>query len=235
MNLLLKPNKSISHVIFDLDGLLLDTEAVYTDVTQEIVAPFGKVFDWSIKSKMIGRPELDSARYLVKALDLPITPEQYLAEREIIFKKKFPLSRPMPGAVYLTQHFHRHGINQAVATSSKRIPFELKTTNHKNWLKLFDCVVLGDDPDVQKGKPAPDILNIAAKRMRADPDQCLVFEDSPSGIQAACAAGMSVVAVPAEQMDRKNFADANQTLSSLIEFEPEQWGLPAFTKPVEVD
>jgi pseudouridine-5'-monophosphatase len=97
-------------------------------------------------------------------------------------------------------------------------------------LKLFDYIVLGDDPAVQKGKPAPDIFIIAAKRMRAEPDQCLVFEDSPSGVQAACAAGMSLVAVPAVRMDRKNFADANQILRSLTEFEPEQWGLPSFTK-----
>ena len=51
--------KLISQIIFDLDGLLLDTEAIYTEVTQEIVARFGKVFDWSIKSQMISRPELD--------------------------------------------------------------------------------------------------------------------------------------------------------------------------------
>jgi pseudouridine-5'-monophosphatase len=220
--------KPISHIIFDLDGLLLDTETIYTEVTQEIVARFGKIFDWSVKSRMIGRAELDSARHLVKTLELPITPEQYLAERAIIFNKKMPHCRPMPGALNLTQFFHRHGIMQAIATSSKKILFDLKTKNHQGWLKLFDCIVLGDDPAVKKGKPAPDIFLIAALRMGSEPGHCLVFEDSPSGIQAALTAGMSVVAVPAKQMDRKYFTNANQILDSLTDFEPKQWGLPSF-------
>jgi len=71
----------VRSVIFDVDGLLLDTEIVYTRVTQKIVSRFGKTFDWSIKANMIGRAEAESARYLVQALDLPITPDEYLAER----------------------------------------------------------------------------------------------------------------------------------------------------------
>ena len=70
-------SRKITHVIFDMDGLLLDTEIFYTEVTQEITNRFGKTFDWSIKSRMIGLPSLDAARYLVNTLKLPITAEQY--------------------------------------------------------------------------------------------------------------------------------------------------------------
>ena len=138
-----------------------------------------------------------------------------------------PHCRAMPGALHLTHCFSSHGIMQAIATCSKKILFELKTKNHQNWLKLFDCIVLGDDPAVEKGKPAPDIFLIAAYRMGAEPEYYLVFEVSPSGIQAALAAGMKVVAVPPQRMDRKNFEGADQIISSLSGFEPDQWRLPA--------
>src|SRR6185295_15326549 len=69
------------YVIFDLDGVLLDTERFYTEVTQAIVGRWGKTFDWSVKGNMIGRPARDSARYLVETLQLPITADEYLRER----------------------------------------------------------------------------------------------------------------------------------------------------------
>ncbi|MDP6655198.1 MAG: HAD family hydrolase, partial [SAR324 cluster bacterium] len=68
----------ISCIIYDMDGLLLDTEGIYTEVTQEIVAEYGKVFDWSIKKKIIGRRSIQAAQIIVESLDLPITPQDYL-------------------------------------------------------------------------------------------------------------------------------------------------------------
>ena len=81
-------------VIFDLDGVLLDTEKFYTEVTQAIVGRYGKTFDWTLKSNMVGRPAIESARYLVDSLDLPITPEDYLREREDALRQRFPNSQP---------------------------------------------------------------------------------------------------------------------------------------------
>ena len=79
-----------SAAIFDMDGLLLDTENIYTEITQKIVGQYGKTYDWSIKGNMIGRPQLDSARYLVEALSLPITAEQYLDQRNGLLREAFP-------------------------------------------------------------------------------------------------------------------------------------------------
>ena len=91
------------YVLFDMDGVLLDTENFYTEATQQIVARWDKTFDWSLKQHMVGRPAIESARYLVDALDLPITPEQYLAEREEGLRTRMPQAQPMPGAVALTR------------------------------------------------------------------------------------------------------------------------------------
>ena len=85
-------------VIFDMDGVLLDTERLYTEATQQIVGRYGKTFDWTIKSHMVGRPAIESARYLVETLSLPILPEEYLAERETELAKWMPEAAPMPGA-----------------------------------------------------------------------------------------------------------------------------------------
>jgi pseudouridine-5'-monophosphatase len=218
----------ITYVIYDMDGLLLDTEPFYTQVTQTIVGRYGRTFDWTLKSQMIGKQARDSARILVEALRLPITPEEYLREREVMLASLFPRSQAMPGARRLTEHLARHGVLQAVASSSATRDFELKVTAHREWFACFHCVVLGDDPAVKRGKPAPDIFLAAASRLGAKPGQCLVLEDAPSGVAAAHAAGMSVVAVPHPEMNAEAFGSADQVLPSLEAFDPEPWGLPKF-------
>ena len=225
-----QPFRAISAVIYDMDGLLLDTEIFYTEVTQHIAGRYGKTFDWSVKSKMIGRPALDSARILVQALDLPIIAEQYLEERERLLIERFPQSQAKPGAKRLVQHLASHGVPQAVATSSKRAFFELKTQNHA-WFDVFDCVITTDNPAVKQGKPAPDIFLVAAEHLQIDPTACLVFEDAPTGMQAALAAQMAVVVVPDPNMDHAHYRDAHQVLSSMNDFDPLTWYLPGFSSP----
>jgi len=205
------------YVLFDMDGVLLDTENFYTEATQQIVARWGKTFDWSLKQNMVGRPAIESARYLVDALDLPITPEAYLAEREGTLRARMPDAQPMPGAVALTGALRERGVPMAVATSSSREFFELKTTHHQDWFGGFDAIIVGDDPRVAHGKPAPDIFLVAAGALGAPPADCLVVEDSPAGVAAAHAAGMQVLAVPYPGMDPARLTDADLLLESLEE------------------
>jgi pseudouridine-5'-monophosphatase len=196
-----------THVIFDMDGVLLDTERLYTDATQQIVGRWGHVYDWSIKGHMIGRPAIDSARYLVATLALPITPEEYLAEREAIFQTLMPTAEPMAGARALTDALAARGVPTAVATSSSRAMFALKTTRHHAWFDRFEVIVLGDDAAVTRGKPAPDIFLVAAERLGARPETCV----------AARAARMQVIAVPDPGMDRSRFNDADLIFDSLVD------------------
>ena len=219
--------KTTTHILFDMDGLLLDTEIIYTEVTQQIVGRYGKVFDWSIKSNMIGRPSMDTARYLVETLSLPMKPEDYLTERDVLLREAFPGCQPLPGAKELVEHLTNHDIPIAVATSSSRDLYEVKIQNHE-WFSMFDVVVTGDDPEVKQGKPAPDIFLCAARQLKANPATTLVFEDAPSGLMAAKAAGMRAVVVPDINMDKSRYPDADLIIDSLLQFTPSQFGLPEF-------
>ncbi len=218
---------AIKAVLYDMDGLLLDTEGIYTAVTQAIVHRYGLTFDWSHKRHMIGRPALDSARYLVTALSLPLTPEAYLTEREALLVAQFPHAEAFPGALRLVSHLRDVGIKQAVATSSSARLFAVKTQRHGALFGLFDAIVTGDE--VAVGKPAPDIFLEAARRLGVEPAACLVMEDAPAGVQAAKAAGMAVVAVPDPAMDRQPYGAADWVLDCLADFDPAIVGLPPFS------
>ena len=215
-----------------MDGLLLDTEGIYTEVTQQIVGEYGKVFDWSVKEKIIGRRSIQAAEIIVESLDLPISPQDYLDSRKDVLLEKFKDTEALPGAKEMTTHFSKLGIPQALATSSSSPMFEAKFEKHKKWFSQFAQIVRGDDPELKEGKPAPDIFLLAANRVGVDPAECLVFEDAPTGTEAALAAGMSVVVVPDPNMDHCHYKNASQIISSLKDFDPEYWGLPKFAESI---
>eukprot|EP01100_Stratorugosa_tubuloviscum_P012771 TRINITY_DN6160_c1_g1_i1.p1 TRINITY_DN6160_c1_g1~~TRINITY_DN6160_c1_g1_i1.p1 ORF type:complete len:244 (-),score=123.05 TRINITY_DN6160_c1_g1_i1:76-747(-) len=219
--------RPIKAVIFDMDGLLLDTEGVYTKVTQQIVSRFGKNFEWSLKQRMMGQKAIDTARLLVQELQLPITPEQYLEEREPMQNALFAECEAMPGAIRLVEHLSAKKIPIAIATGSHTTAFELKTKKHKSWVDLFNVIIRSDNPAVKRGKPAPDIFLEAARCLGIAPEDCLVFEDAPLGVAAGLAANMSVVWIPDPNVD-KSLCQSHLTLNSLTEFDPSLWSLPAF-------
>src|SRR5690242_15276101 len=86
------------YVIFDLDGVLLDTEELYTRATQEIVGRYGKTYDWSLKQHIIGRDARLGARHLMEALGIPLSGDEYLELQRPILERLFASSPVMPGA-----------------------------------------------------------------------------------------------------------------------------------------
>ncbi|XP_058966898.1 pseudouridine-5'-phosphatase [Pocillopora verrucosa] len=220
-----------THVIFDLDGLMLDTESIYTRVTQEILDPYGKTFDWSVKSKMMGRSPMGAAQVLVEELQLPLTSEEFVELSKEKLLQLFPSAPLLPGVEKLVRHLHKHKIPIAVATGSSASQYKIKTSNHKDLFQLFSHTVKSDDPELKHSKPAPDIFQLAAARFHAPPTSprhVLVLEDAPNGVTAARAAGMNVVMVPDKRVDRSKCLQAHLVLDSLEEFDPTAWGFPPF-------
>ena len=171
---------------------------------------------------------MDSAKYLVRELALPISAEEYLAERNALLRERFAACDAMPGAEKLVRHLHKHNVPIAVATSSGRDLYDIKTARHKSWFALFDTIVTGDDPAIKNGKPAPDIFLLAAARLSAPADATIVFEDSPLGIQAATAANLKSIAIPDPNMQKSRYTDADLIINSLTEFPLQRYGLPEY-------
>ena len=246
--------QDVTHVIFDMDGLLLDTEPLYTAASEAVAARHGSTdpsglplaFTWDLKVRQMGLPSAELAKLVVQELRLPIPPEQYTREVKEIQQETFPQCQLMPGAERLVRHLHSlPGVQIAVATSSPRDTYELKTTNHKELFSLFHHVVCGSsDPEVLRGKPAPDIFLVCARRFSGPepeatveqgisvtdfrqhgphPASCLVLEDSPAGARAALAAGMRCLMVPDPRMfDTPDHIPSGVTLviRSLEELQP---------------
>ena len=203
-------------VLFDLDGVLLDTEDLYTRATQEIVGRYGKTYDWSVKQLLIGRDSRLGAKRLVETLEIPLSGDEYLALQRPILEALFARSLAMPGAESFVRVLSTHGVPMAVATSSERALYDLKVMNHA-WFSLFKAVVCGDDPNVTARKPAPDIFLAAARALGGAPEHCVVIEDSPAGVEAALAAGMRVIAMPHPAVGTEGCAAAHRVVSGWSE------------------
>lgn len=230
---------AVTHVLFDMDGLILDTEPLYTTATEQVAANHGaqvQKMTWELKVRQMGLPSQELATLLVKEMGIPLSPDQFSKEIREIQEFSFPSCQLLPGAETLIRHLAASGVNIAVATSCPEKTFQLKTRRHGELFSLFQHVVCGSsDPEVTAGKPAPDIFQVCAARFSSPPTSpanCLVFEDSPAGVRAGLAAGMNVVMVPDSRMfDTPQHIPQpgpSLVLRSLEMFKPEQFGLPPF-------
>ncbi|KAE8234042.1 hypothetical protein CF326_g906 [Tilletia indica] len=167
---------TVKAVVFDLDGLLLDTETIYTEIIRRKLAQHGKDFTWDIKAKMMGKPESEARRVLLQQIwpdpsalngihsscPFPLLETQEEQEDQETIQALIS-TKPLPGALRLVRHLAKHNVPMAIASGSTGGPLLLKRMKNS---ALFDPfgkrLIMGDDPRLSRDKPNPDTFLLAA-------------------------------------------------------------------------
>lgn len=209
----------IEAVVFDLDGVLLDSEQVWDEVREELVKERGGRWHEQAQTEMMGMSSVEWSRYMHDELDLPEPPEEISAEvvrrLDEVYRKRLPLI---------------DGAREAVERLAARWPLGLASSSNREVIDLvldlsglagFFRVTVSSE-EVPRGKPAPDVYLEAARGLGVPPERCAAVEDSHNGIRSAKAAGMRVIAIPNQHYPpgEEALALADVTLGSLAELTP---------------
>lgn len=191
-------------VIFDLDGLLIDTEGISYSIYLDILRPYGQGFTLDVYLRdYSGKTLGDNISAIIRNFGLPISVEegkaQYAERERFYFKNGVALK---PGTRALLARLKESGCRIVLATSSagERARGVLESDGIAGF---FDAMVFG--PEVKRGKPYPDIFIAAARKAGFGAEDCIVLEDSEAGVQAAHAAGIDVICVPDMKQPGEDF------------------------------
>ena len=210
----------IEAVVFDLDGIIVDSEHVWDDVRQELAAERGGRWHDRASRDMMGMSSPEWSRYMHDVIGLSESPEEINAEvvrrMEAGYRERLPL---IPGAVEAVERLAaRWPLGLASSSNRELIDLALESSGLG---RLFAATVSSEE--VARGKPAPDVYLEAARRLGVQPGRCAAIEDSENGILSAKAAGMRVLAIPNPQFPPapEALAEADAVLASIVELTPE--------------
>jgi len=213
-------SRTVAAVVFDLDGVLVDSEAVWGEIRERFTKESGGRWHEGALRAMMGMSSVEWSRYMHDELEVPLPAEEI--NRQVVdqvaegYRESVPL---LPGAV------------ESVRSLAKEWPLGLASSSNRPLIDLvleragladsFQVTVSSEE--VERGKPAPDVYLEAARRLGVDPDSCAAIEDSTNGIKSAHAAGMAVIAVPNRDFppDQDALALAEVTLESLTDLTPD--------------
>jgi HAD superfamily hydrolase (TIGR01509 family) len=214
-------------VIFDNDGLTLDTEHTWTRAEAALYARYGAEFTLDHKREMLGTSGLKSALTMERHLDQPGRGDELRVElRDLVHAELDGTGvEPMPGVIELIEALVERGIPIALATNSGR-EFATRALRAAGLFERFAAVVSAED--VELPKPAPDVYLAAAAAVGAEPEACVALEDSQTGVAAATAAGMTVIGVPS--FPGIDLSAADLVAPSLRD--PRVWALLGLERPV---
>jgi len=183
----------IEAVIFDLDGVLVDSEPVWEQVRRRYVAEHGGTWQPDTQSRLMGMSTGEWARYLSEELGVDRSAETVADEVVAEMVRRYDADLPlMPGAVDAVRRMAaRWRLGLASSSPSRLIDRVLEDAG---LTKVFEVTLSTED--VARGKPDPDVYLNVAQRLRLAPQVCAAVEDSSNGLRSAAAAGMAVIAVP---------------------------------------
>jgi HAD superfamily hydrolase (TIGR01509 family) len=203
-------------VIFDMDGVLVDTEPAFFDAANIVLGEEGKHIEWERYRILLGTSVEVTWQALIDMLDLAGEPKTYLRRYGSVLRDELAKPRlPLPGVVPLLDELEQRGVPIAVATSSWRPWAEIVLTSC-GLQPRFPQLATGDE--VEHEKPAPDIYFQASDLLDIDPQECIAIEDTAPGIAAANAAGMHSVQVRAASTALPPLDAADLVIDSLEQF-----------------
>lgn len=202
----------IEAVVFDLDGILIDSEHVWDEVRRQLAEERGGRWNENASRDMMGMSSLEWSRYMHDVVGLTEEPEEISAE--VVHRLEDRYRRELPLIA---------GAEQAVERIASRWPLALASSSNRELIDLvLESSGLGryfqasvSSEEVARGKPAPDVFLAAADRLAVAPDRCLVVEDSRNGLLAAKAAGMACAVVPCANTRHQDFREADHHLAAL--------------------
>ncbi len=208
------PQPAFKAVVWDMDGLLLDTERISLVAWHEGAAALGLSLSEDLFRDLIGRNGAGIRARLLELLGPEVDGPELFRLASLSYRRLLENGPPLkPGAKQCLQLLRQLRVPQAVATSTSRPLAETKLAHH-GLLELLDALVTGDQ--VARGKPEPEPYLLAAQRLGVPPQLCLAFEDSVAGIQSAHAAGLYTILVPDLALhDAHSLARVRQTLPTL--------------------
>jgi HAD superfamily hydrolase (TIGR01509 family) len=210
-----RPATSLLGVIFDLDGLIFNTEELYEQVGAEVLRRRGFEFSEELLHRMMGRPGAIALQMMIDHHGLDDTVAQLAAESMVIFRAILDTRlATMPGVPELLAAVEGAGLPKAVATSSSR-EFARDVLGRFDLWDRFSFVLTAED--IRQGKPNPEIYLTAASRLQLRPAQIMVLEDSHNGCRAAVAAGAYAVAAPAGLSRSHDFSGAALVADTLAD------------------
>ncbi len=202
-------------VVFDMDGLMFNTEDLYDEVADILLQRRGARFSDDLKRQMMGRPAQVSLQIMIDTHRLQTTVAELDAESDELFAEILPKRlQPMPGLIELLADLEAAGIPKAIATSSGP-DFTRAVLGQFDLHSRFRFVLTSRD--VVEGKPHPEVYLTAAGRMDVEPSQMMVLEDSEAGCRAAVAAGAFAVAVPSRHSRGHDFQGTAFVADSLAD------------------
>ncbi len=208
----------IGAVIFDLDGLLVDSEPVQFAAWDEFAKRYGRTLNASLTARMYGTRLIEASELVSRELGLSLTAGEVAEERDQLFFKMITGNiAPKPGALQLLGTLSARGFPIALATSGHRRYVD-EACKSAGIPRQFDVEVTGEM--VVRGKPDPETFVMAGELLGVAPNRCLVLEDSPQGVAAARGAGMFCFAVPDNHAGNSDLSAAHLVIESLFDVLP---------------
>ncbi len=205
-------------VIFDMDGVLVDSEPMHAEAMREVLRPYGVPYTDRENEEFFGFTDPEVFQILKTRYGLAPDERELTRRRtDLLVELTRKRAAPMPGVPEVPQRLHGLGYRLAVASSSA-LPVIRVTVETLGIPALFETLVSGTE--VGRGKPAPDVFLETARRLALPPRGCLVVEDSRNGLLAAKAAGMACASVPCPTTRHEDFAEADFWLGALPELLP---------------